>query len=138
MAKRLNWRKVKKHRSYTVDEVARLLSVHKGTVRRWTKNGLKVLDDQRPLLILGPDLISFLLDKAPKKQTCKLDECYCLKCRKPRRPAYNEAEFMPDKAHSGRLRALCEECTTVMHKQVSLKHISALRDLINLDIRSPD
>ena len=53
MAKRLNWRKVKKHRSYTVDEVARLLSVHKGTVRRWTKNGLKVLDDQRPLLILA-------------------------------------------------------------------------------------
>lgn len=138
MAKRLNWRKVKKHKSYTVDEVSRLLLVHKATVRRWTRNGLEVLDDERPLLIVGSDLIAFLQDQAPKKQRCKLDECYCLKCRKPQRPAYNEAEFMPDKAHSGRLRGLCGVCTTVMHKQVALTQVPALKALVHLVIISPD
>ena len=119
MAKRPNWRKVKKHRSYTVDEAARCLSVHKGTIRRYIKVGLPTLDDQRPLLILGVDLIAFLKCQTPEKQKCALHECFCLKCRKPQPPAFDEAEFTADKAHSGQLRAFCEVCATVMHKRVS-------------------
>ena len=54
---------------------------HKGTVRRWTKSGLPSITDQKPLLILGEDLIEFLtLRKAPS-QKCSPFECYCVKCR---------------------------------------------------------
>ena len=134
MAKRHNWRKVKKHRSYTVSEVSRLLNVHKGTVRRWPQNGLQVLDDQRPLLIIGSDLIAFLQGQASTKQKCAPHECYCLKCRKPRAPAFNDAEFTPDKAHSGQLRALCETCTTVMHKRVSHDQYRDLRNVLTITI----
>ena len=35
--KRLNPRRVKVHRSYTVEEVAKLFRVHKNTVRDWLK-----------------------------------------------------------------------------------------------------
>lgn len=134
MAKRPNWRKVKKHRSYTVDEAARALDVHKGTIRRYIKIGLVVLDDQRPLLILGSDLIAFLQAQVPKKQKCDLHECYCLKCRKPRAPAFSDAEFTPDKANSGQLRALCETCTTVMHKRISHDQYRDLRDVLTITV----
>ena len=134
MARRLNWRKVKKHRSYTVSEVSRLLGVHKGTVARWTKSGLQVLDDQRPKLVIGSDLIAFLQVQAPIKQKCAPHECYCLKCRKPRAPAFAEAEFTPDKTHSGQLRALCEVCTTIIHKRVSHAQYRDLRAVLTITI----
>jgi hypothetical protein len=41
------WR-VKALRSYTIDEVARTLEVHRNTVRHWIKAGLPVIDDKRP------------------------------------------------------------------------------------------
>ncbi len=40
MAKLPNHRLVKIHRSYTVEDAARCLAVHKNTVRRWIKAGL--------------------------------------------------------------------------------------------------
>jgi hypothetical protein len=43
-------------RSYTIDEVTRTLEVHRNTVRHWIKAGLPVIDDKRPILILGSDL----------------------------------------------------------------------------------
>ena len=34
MARRFNWRLIKIHHSFTVDEVARALGAHKNTIRR--------------------------------------------------------------------------------------------------------
>jgi hypothetical protein len=40
-----NHRLVKIHRSYTVEEIAKLYVIHKNTVRRWVKSGLAISDD---------------------------------------------------------------------------------------------
>ena len=48
-----NPRLVKLHRNYTVEEIARLFGLHKNTVRNWLKEGLALIDGQRPMLILG-------------------------------------------------------------------------------------
>jgi len=53
MPKLPNYRRVKIHLSYTVEGVARLLEVHKNTVRAWLKSGLAKIDDRRPTMILG-------------------------------------------------------------------------------------
>ena len=45
-------RRVKLLRSYTIEEVARTLEVHRNTVRHWIKAGLRVIDDKRPILIV--------------------------------------------------------------------------------------
>jgi hypothetical protein len=45
--------------TYTVEEAARTLGVHKNTVRAWLKRGLPTIDAERPTLILGRELAHF-------------------------------------------------------------------------------
>jgi excisionase family DNA binding protein len=74
---------LKAHRNYTVEEVARLLGVARGTVRRSTKKGLRFVTERRPRLIRGDDLLDFLAKMKAPKARCQLHECYCFKCRAP-------------------------------------------------------
>ena len=70
-----NHRRVKVHRSYTVEEIAGLFGIHKNTVRAWVKAGLPTCDNKRPVLILGRDLIAFLqARRAKNKQPCRLEK----------------------------------------------------------------
>ncbi len=130
--KRPNGRLIKKHRSYDVAEVARALGVAKGTVRRWLKEGLPCLSERRPVLILGQDLKAFLDGRRKPKQTCRIDECFCMSCKEPRRPAFDEVEFQRLTATGGNLRALCSYCTTVMHKRISMDGLKALKTILTV------
>ena len=138
MARRITARSISKHRSYSVDEAARALGVAKGTVRRWLKDGLPALTDQRPALITGAALIAFLDARAKPPTRCALNECFCFSCRAPRRPAFGEVEFHVLAPSNGNLRALCEVCTTVMHKRVSTAKLDALRGLATVVIKQAD
>ena len=64
MARRSSSRGVKLHWNYSVEEAARATGNCKGTVRRWLKDGLPAITDQKPLLILGGDLIDYLKRQA--------------------------------------------------------------------------
>ena len=91
---RPNYRLVKIHRNYTVEDVARLFGKHKNTVRAWVKAGLPTCDSKRPTLILGRELAAYLLERRTKnKQPCQPDEIYCVRCRAPKRPAGDMAEY---------------------------------------------
>ena len=129
-----NWRAVKLHRNYTVDDASRALGVSKVTVRRWLRKGLPSISERKPILILGSDLINFLRARRDRKQKCQLDECYCFSCRAPRRPAFNAAELISVTNTSGNLRALCEACATVMHKRVSVAKFEALRAILKITV----
>ena len=59
MARRFNYRRLKIHFSYTIDEAARVLGAHKHTVRSWIEEGLPVVCRQRPILISGGVLRDF-------------------------------------------------------------------------------
>jgi hypothetical protein len=135
MARRPSSRGVKLHFNYSVEEAARATGHCKGTVRRWLKNGLPAIIDQKPALILGGDLIDYLKGKRSRKQKCRLHECFCFSCRRPRAPAFGEVELFMLAPSSGNLRALCEHCTTVMHKRISVTKISALQALATVTIR---
>jgi len=129
-----DWRGIKSHRSYTVEEVARMVRVAKGTVRRWIKRGLPSINDKKPALVLGADLIDFhRLQKKPK-QKCLPHECFCVKCRKPRTPAGGMAEYVPLTATSGNLRAICPDCLKFMYRRVALSKLSALRLFLEIAI----
>ena len=131
-SRKANRRGAKIHWNYTVDEAARALGVSKGTVRRWIKAGLPALTEKRPILIIGGDLLDFLAARSASKQKCQPDECYCVKCRAPRRPAGRMADFVPLTATSGNLRALCPECASLMHRRIGIAALEVLGRALEL------
>lgn len=122
MAKRHpNHRLVKLHRSYTVEEVAVMLGAHRNTVRHWLKNGLDVVDQRRPALILGTVLVTFLKDRRQSgKRPCKPGEIYCLRCREPRRPADDIVHYRPLNPDRGDLVGNCSACAAALYRRTSL------------------
>jgi hypothetical protein len=125
--RRLNPRRVKVHRSYTVEEVARLFGMHKNAVRGWLKSGLPKIDQRRPTLILGRQLASFLRERqTQRRQPCAPGEFYCFHCRVPRMPVGRAAEYLALTSHSGNLKAACAECGTRMYRRVSHSKLVAV------------
>ncbi|MEW6671833.1 MAG: helix-turn-helix domain-containing protein [Thermodesulfobacteriota bacterium] len=138
MAKRHhNHRLVKIHRSYTVEEIAKLFGIHKNTVRHWVKDGLSPIDDKRPLLIQGSILAAFLKSRRTKnKKSCKPGELYCVRCRDPKPPAGNMADYTPVTEKFGNLTAICPDCDAIMNQRVSLARIGQICGKI--DVRFPE
>jgi hypothetical protein len=134
--RRLNPRRVKIHRSYTVDEAARLFRVHKNTVRAWLKAGLQLIDARRPILILGRDLAAFLhIRRKRSKQRCRMGQLYCLRCRAPKDPAGKIADYLPFNAKSGNLRALCPDCDGFMYRIVRVACLTAVSAELDVHMR---
>ncbi len=132
-----NHRLVKIHRSYTVEEIANLFNLHKNTVRLWVKDGLATIDDKRPMLILGHVLAAFLKTRRSKnKQRCKPGELYCVRCRAPKAPAGDMAEYCPITEKFGNLVAICPDCDAIMNRRVSLAKIGPIRE--KMDISFPE
>lgn len=129
MKKRLhNPNLAKIHRNYTVEEVAGLYGVFKGTVRAWIKSGLPTLNDKRPMLILGSDLVAFHQARRTKnKQKCKPGEIYCVRCRMPKNPAGDMADYRIITEKIGNLEAICPDCDKIMNRRVSLTKLEHVR-----------
>jgi len=113
-------RRVKVHRNYAIDEIAGLLNVHVGTVRVWIRNGLPLIDHQRPYLISGLALMTFLkLRRAQNRRPCGPAEIYCLRCRAPQRPAGDMADYIAWTDRTGDLIGLCPRCEMAMYRRIS-------------------
>ncbi|MCB1518921.1 MAG: helix-turn-helix domain-containing protein [Hyphomicrobiaceae bacterium] len=134
---RLDRRKVKRHYSYTINEAAQTIGAARGTIRRWIKNGLPVIDDRKPHLILGDDLARHMDDRKPAKTVCPPGSCYCVKCKGARQPAGNMAEFVPINARSGNMRALCPDCGNLMHRRTSYAQLEAIQAFLDVTIVEP-
>ncbi|PYP85535.1 MAG: DNA-binding protein [Candidatus Angelobacter sp. Gp1-AA117] len=118
-------RRIKIHRSYVVEEIAGLLGVHKNTVRQWVKSGLSPCDDRRPILIQGRDLVSFLqARRARNKRHCRPGEMYCVRCRAPKLPAGDMAEYQWLTEKCGNLIGICPDCLSMMNRRVSVSKLA--------------
>jgi hypothetical protein len=130
-----NHQLVKKHRSYTVEEVARLLRVHRGTVREWTRRGLPTCDDRRPILILGYQLADYLRTRrTQRKRPCSPGELYCVRCRTPRRPAGGMADYVAETANLGSLVGICPACSVLMYRRVNPARLHEIRGSLEIAV----
>lgn len=134
--RRLNHRLVKIHRSYTVEEAATLLGVHRNTVREWVRRGLPTVDQRRPTLILGAQLSGFLQDRRQSsKRPCHPGEIYCMRCRAPKSPLDGEVEYRPLSPSQGNLVGICSTCAAWMFRRASLAKLKLIQG--NLTITLP-
>jgi hypothetical protein len=133
-----NPRLVKVHRSYSAEEVARLLSIHKNTVRNWLKEGLATIDDRRPMLILGRELSQFLQERRQKaKQPCGPGRIFCIACRAPKVPAGKMADCIPTGPLTGNLCGICPDCERLIFRRVNLTRIDAVRGELEITFTRP-
>jgi excisionase family DNA binding protein len=116
MTRRYDIRRVKIHWSYSLSEAAKLLAVSKHTVRRWIDDGLPLIERKRPLLVHGSDLRAFLRARQPRKQPCRAGQIYCVRCRAPKRPAFDEIDFIPKTPTTGLLAGLCPTCASMIYR----------------------
>jgi helix-turn-helix protein len=109
--RRIDPRRAKVHRTYSVEEAARLFGTHRNTVRAWLRAGLKTNDGIRPTLILGSELRRFLNERRSRsKRPTPPGMIYCLRCREPRRPAGDMVDYLPHTATYGNLEGICPDC----------------------------
>jgi hypothetical protein len=127
---------VKIHRNYSVEEVAALLTVHKNTVREWLRRGLPALTEQRPLLILGRDLSTFLTTRRrANKRPCQPGLIYCVRCRQPQKPAGGMADFEALTATTGNLIGICPQCDTLIYRRVGITRMDQAKGDLDIQLR---
>ena len=128
-----NPRLVKIHRTYTVGDISSLFGAHKNTVRQWIKAGLPTIDDRKPLLILGRELIAFIqARRAGKKRPCLPGQIYCVRCRSPKFPAGGMVEHRPLNETVVNARGICPDCNSMMHRCVSLAKIEQFVEKVGI------
>jgi hypothetical protein len=125
--------RIKQACTYDLHEIAKLFDVHRNTVRHWITDGLKPIDDRRPLLIHGSTLKIFLgARQQGRRRKCGPGEFFCFRCREPRPPWGGMADVKPHTEKVVRLTALCEVCGTAMHKTMRRSDIPKLAALIDI------
>lgn len=133
--RRPNYRLVKIHRNYTVEEIANLFGIHKNTVRAWLKAGLPVCDYIRPMLILGRDLAEFLKAQRTKnKRPCGPGEIYCVRCRAPKSPAGNMAEYRAQTETLGNLVGICPDCEGLIFRRVNRAKLDQMKGGLEVSV----
>jgi len=122
MKGRFNTSRIRLSYSYTVQEICRLFGIHKNTVRDWFRKGLKKMDAQRPCLVHGEVLRTFLDERQrSRRKKCAPEEFYCFRCRVPRRAMGNLADIELRTQKTVMLTGLCEVCETPLRKVQSMQ-----------------
>jgi excisionase family DNA binding protein len=125
--------RIKQSCSYDVYEVAKLLGVHRNTVRRWLTGGLAAIDARRPTLVHGSALKAFLTAKRrARERQCGVGEFFCFRCREPRRPWGDMAYVERHTAKIVRLSGLCAVCETGVHRLARHADVPKLASVIEL------
>ena len=136
---RLDIRKIRLSKCYSVQEAAMLLGVTPGTVRACIRRGLPVLEKCNPPLIPGDGMKAWLKARAKaRKHHCQPDELYCCRCRSPQKAKPGSVEITPRNKKTVSIRALCDSCGTKMNRAGSLAGIAEIRAAFGLNTVDPE
>lgn len=125
--KNINTRIIKPQACYSAELLSKTLKVNKQTIYIWKKQGLKTIDNNLPLMFFGQDVIDFLEDrKNARKVPCKIDELYCLKCKKPKKAYDNKIALNPNGKNKVNVIAECITCRTKTHKSQGIENIAEI------------
>ena len=129
-------RRIKYWHVYDIDNICAVFSdlgLHPQTVRKWiTQNGLKTIDQGKPTLIYGHDLIVFLKAQNSKGK-CRLDfnQFFCMKCQDGGH-LFQSKIVIEQKALILKGHAVCRTCKSRMFRSYSLNDIAELKSTFKL------
>jgi hypothetical protein len=123
VSRRHNLRRLGKRRTYTANELAALLKINIGTVRRWCRLGLDPIDRSRPFLVLGDDVATFLAARATPRQPLAPGEFYCTPCRTRRLPRDLALSLIPRAATNVDFSGVCPDCGNPLFRRVRIAEI---------------
>ena len=128
-----NVRRIRRDLSYTVQEVAELFGIHAQAVRRWITQGLPTIDDRKPVLIHGRDLIGFLARRRfDRKRRCRPDEFFCCRCRQPKRARDSAVDINIRNASQLTISGCCEDCGARMNCAGSVRNLDHYAQIFNV------
>ena len=117
---RTDLRRLKRSQTYTVPEAAQAVGKSIGTVRRWVRGGLPLIDDNRPYLIHGKMMHDWLAAKTKaRKVQCGPRQIYCFKCRDACDIIAGSAVIIHRNESKASVRAMCQICGTTMFRHCS-------------------
>jgi hypothetical protein len=135
--RRQDLRKIRRNQCYTIPEVGRLLSVSTGTVRSWLRRGLPSLQGERPILVPGDGLRSWLIaQRQARKRKCQPNELYCCRCRVPSKSKPGSVLITPRNAKTLAISAICRTCDTKMNRGGSLAKLPEIRLAFGLNTQA--
>ncbi len=121
--------------AYDIDDICALfkdLGSHPQTVRAWIKRGLKTIDNGKPALVYGNDLIVFLKKQnASGKCKTEFNQMFCMKC-KDARPIYQNKVAITAKDRLLKVQGKCRNCKTMMFKSYKLSDIPNIRKIFKV------
>ena len=119
-----NVRLIRRNLSYSINEIAELFALHPQAVRQWLKAGLQTIDDRKPILIHGTELIRFLTERqSARKQRCQPDQFFCCQCRVPKRPRAGLVSVQVLNERQLNLAGHCEDCGSPMNQLGSVRRL---------------
>ena len=117
-------RRIRRGQCYSIPEVGRLLDVSIGTIRVWLRRGLPSLEGERPILIPGDGLKSWLVaQRLARKRKCQPDQLYCCRCRVPKDARPGSVVIVPRNAKTILISAMCGTCNAKMNRGGSLARL---------------
>lgn len=130
MSRRHDLRRIKQHRSYTALELCDTLRINIGTVRTWTRDGLRPLPGTWPYLFAAADIVAFLEARIQPRQPLEPGEIHSIACRSNVVPADGIVDLVRRSATSGDLIGGCPRTGKRIFRRVRLSSLEeALGDL---------
>lgn len=108
-----NTRKICSHRSYTIDELSKILGKCEKTFSRWIEEGLKTIPGcKKPILISGREVKEFMKNRRLKRKIpLNRNQFLCMTCKAARYAKRGSIKVVGDKK-----TALCRVCNGKMSR----------------------
>ena len=108
--------------------------MHKQTIQSWLKQGLPVIDNKRPYLILGSELKYFITERQKnRKMKCADNELFCCKCRTPRVSIDNIVSIKIQNQRQANIQGICFLCGSLMNKRTTVTRIPQIEKIFNIE-----
>jgi len=135
MMRNYNHRLIRSKRTYSCGEIARIYGISVNTVRKWRRKGLKEIDNSKPYLIYGEEIIRFFKSiKAKRRIKIETGKFNCFRCRTTRRSKHNkiriefrETKFTDDNRQVD-IRGFCEKCNCKLSQFTSENRLKEMID----------